>query len=411
LSPRAAKAVEIVQQHLGNLSERQREAILGAIRSRMTERRGARALLWSAVGAVFAASCGALVALLVHHHGRSEPISFRVEGADLHAGGYLEASSSSRPVVRFSDGSEVTLSEGTRAHIRAVDEHGARVTLDEGQAHAYVVHSATTHWSFDAGPYVVTVTGTALGLSWRAVEHRLDVQLENGAVTVSGPVFDTPVALRGGQWLTVHDRDVLIRDLTSAEPGPRIEPKIDESGAPAEAPSESSAPRRAQRIPPPPPLSTVGHHWSSELADGKFAAIVDEAMAIGLEAAFSGSSSDDLAALSDAARYTRRHDVARGAFLAQRRRFPKSERARVAAFSLGRLAETEQDVRVALSWFETYLVEAPEGTYASEALGRKMLLVQQLDGNDAARPLAEAYVHRFPNGTYARTAHALALGP
>ncbi|HXN34377.1 MAG TPA: hypothetical protein VN894_21090, partial [Polyangiaceae bacterium] len=142
----------------------------------------------------------------------------------------------------------------------------------------------------------------------------------------------------------------------------------------------------------------------------KFGAIVDEALRMGLDAAFLASSSDDLAALADAARYTRQYEVARGAFLSQRRRFPASERAHVAAFSLGRLADTQQDVRVALSWFETYLMEAPEGVYASEALGRKMLLVQQLDGNDAARPLAEAYVRRFPSGTYARTAHALTLG-
>ena len=412
LSPRAAHAVEMARQHLGHMSDRQSDAILRAIRSRMSARRRGHGLRWPVLATGVVVLCGALAAVLfVHGHGGSEPMSFRVEGADLRAGGYVEASSSSRAVLRFSDGSEVALTEGARAHVRAVDEHGARVTLDEGQAHAYVVHAPGAHWSFDVGPYVVSVTGTALGISWLAVEHRLDVRLENGSVTVSGPVFDTPVALRAGQWLTVRERDVLIRDLVSSDSVSRTVPQNVEPQAMAEASSEASAPRRVGRPSAQPPAPTVNHHWAADLADGKFGAIVDEATHIGLEATFSGSSSDDLAALADAARYTRHHDIARGAFLSQRRRFPTTERARVAAFSLGRLAETEQDVRVALSWFETYLMEAPEGTYASEALGRKMLLVEQLDGNDAARPLAEAYVRRFPNGTYAQTAHALTLGP
>jgi TolA-binding protein len=448
LGPRAAEAAEAARQHFGHMSDRQREAILNEVRFKLTDRRRARVVVGSAVAVVAAGSCAALaVALFVRHHGRSEPISFRVEGAELRAGGYVEAGPSSRPVLRFSDGSEVALSERTRAHVRTVDERGAQVTLDEGQAHAYVTHSPATRWSFDAGPFVVTVTGTAFGISWVADEGRLDVRLENGTVTVSGPVFDTPVALRAGQWLTVRARDVLIRDLDSTEsdstneaqnatslpadratnvppvpmprgiatdavPGRGRDPEREST---AESSSDVGPPRRAGHRSAAPAASTpnraANHQWAEELADGKFAEIVDEALRIGLDTAFSSCGSDDLAALADAARYTRHYDLARGALLSHRRRFPASERAHVAAFSLGRLSETQQDVRVALSWFETYLMEAPDGVYASEALGRKMVLVQQLDGNEAARPLAEAYVQRFPSGTYAQTAHALTLGP
>jgi hypothetical protein len=422
LSPRAADVAELARQHLGHMSDRQREAILNAVRTKMIDRRRARTLRRSALVVATAGSCAALVSVMfARHHGRSEPLSFRVEGADLRAGGYVEAGPSDRPVLRFSDGSEVALAEASRVHVRSVDEHGAQVTLDEGHAHAYVTHAVATHWSFDAGPFVVNVTGTAFGISWVADEGRLDVRLENGAVTVSGPVFDTPVALRAGQWLTVRARDVLIRDLNSPEADPKKEPTDTgrdlepESTAAAEPPTGVSAPRHVKRRSAAPtvtlPVTTLDHHWSAELADGKFGAIVDEAQRMGLDAAYSTCSGDDLAALADAARYTRHYEVARGAFLSQRRRFPASERAHTAAFSLGRLADAQQEVRVALSWFETYLMEAPEGVYASEALGRKMLLVQQLDGNEAARPLAEAYVRRFPSGTYARAAHALTLGP
>jgi TolA-binding protein len=418
LSPRAADAAELARQHLGHMSARQREAVLNAVRSKIGDRRRTRALRRASLMTAAAVSCAAIAALLVvRHHGHAEPLSFRVEGAELHAGGFVEAGPSNRPVLRFSDGSEVALAETSRVHIRSVDEHGAQVTLDEGHAHAYITHAVATHWSFEAGPFVVRVTGTAFGISWVADEGRLDVRLENGAVTVSGPVFDNPVALRAGQWLTVRARDVLIRDLGSAddakkeptEPGRDLEPEATAAFEPAAA--DTATPKRAKRHAAPAAASSLDHHWSAELADGKFGAIVDEAVRMGLDAAFSTTSGDDLAALADAARYTRRYEIAHGAFLSERRRFPSSERAHVAAFSLGRLSDAQQEVRVALSWFETYLIEAPDGVYASEALGRKMLLVQQLDGNDAARPLAEAYVHRFPSGTYARPAHALTLGP
>jgi hypothetical protein len=446
LGPRAAETVAIVRQHFGHLSERQHEAILAAVRSKMADRRATRVargpLRWSVISAGALLACAVGAGSVWRHRGHPEAISFRVEGADLRTGGYVEAGPSSRPVLRFSDGSEVTLGEGSRAHVRTVDEHGARVTLDEGRAHAYVVHAPATRWSFDVGPFVVAVTGTAFGVSWSAVDGQFDLRLENGTVTVSGPAFDTPVALHAGQWLTVRARDVLIRDLGPAGSEAKTDPlgvaplALDRGSAqaadePAAAPeralgphranadptaepsSEALSPRRAERHRSASAARASSHGWAADLAAGRFAAIVDEALRIGLEEAFSGSRGDDLAALADAARYTRHYDVARGALMAERQRFGVSERARVAAFSLGRLSEAQQDDRAALSWFETYLMEAPGGTYASEALGRKMLLVEQLDGNDAARPLAAAYLLAFPNGTYAQAARAVgpALAP
>jgi hypothetical protein len=62
-----------------------------------------------------------------------------------------------------------------------------------------------------------------------------------------------------------------------------------------------------------------------------------------------------------------------------------------------------------LAWYDRYLGEAPRGRYAAEALGRKMLVVQKLRGSEAARPLAEDYVRRYPDGAYAELAHKLAL--
>lgn len=425
LGRRAADAVELVRRHFGDLRRDRREAVLRALQSRRRARPGGLAPAGPAIGAALAVCVAVVAAIWVRHPTRSAPasLSFRIEGGELRAGGYVEAGPSSRPVVRFSDGSEVALSEGTKMHVRAVDEHGARVSLEQGRAHAYVVHTSATRWSFDAGPYVVAVTGTAFGISWAASEQRLEVRLENGTVQVAGPVFDTPVALRAGQALTVRGHEVVIRDLSTAErdtDSPREETSLPPappdatpaSAAPRESPSAPAArAHRPARPSPATPATAAGHGWAGQVADGQSDAVVDEALRLGLDAVLESSGSDDLAALADAARYTRRYDVARAAFVAVRRRFGASERARLAAFSLGRLAESQRDTRVALSWFETYLMESPDGLYASEALGRKMLLVERLDGREAARPLAEAYERRFSTGTYAQAAHAITSGP
>jgi len=58
-----------------------------------------------------------------------------------------------------------------------------------------------------------------------------------------------------------------------------------------------------------------------------------------------------------------------------------------------------------------YLAGEPTGTYAPEALGRKMTLLSKLGGVPAARPIAQEYLRRFPGGTYAGPARAFAPPP
>ncbi len=408
------------------MSDRQLLAGPSGLRAKRRARRHQRIVRGAQLAAIAAVS-GAVAMTFIRRESAHAPVSFRVEGAAVGGGGYVEAGEAARPVVRFSDGSEVSLEEKARLHVRASSEHGARITLDEGRAHVYVVHTPETSWIVEAGPFAVTVTGTAFGISWKAAAQRLDVQLESGAVTVSGPVSDTVLSLRAGQWLTVRANEVLIRDLAEVDAGPpptSEEPSLNGEAAEArtssaEGPDEASqeldhevartgpvAPRRARIAAKP-----TNRHWAAALVAGRFEAVVDEALRIGIDSAVADSQSEDLAALADAARYSRHHDIARSALVALRRRFPASEHGRAAAFLLGRLSETDDDDPAALSWFESYLTDAPEGRFASEALGRKMNLVQRHEGKDAARPLAEAYLRRFPSGTYAEAARALTRAP
>jgi TolA-binding protein len=420
LSDAAIQLVELARGSIGEMPEWQRAAGLNALRHRLSGQHRVRSTRWGAL-AMGGALAGVLSAGVALHlrHGR-ETLSFRVEGAELEPGGSVRATGP-RSWLRFSDGSEVALAQGAHARVRSIDERGARVTLDEGDAHVYVVHARETRWAFDAGPFVVAVTGTAFGLSWHESARRLDVRLENGTVTVSGPASDAPLALRAGQWLTVRGNDVTIRSLTASSDPEGVEPvdtgeagvhgvdlRSDADGEAGTAPARSSQ-EHVDRLAR--PAAAPRTHWASDLANGRFQSILDQALARGLDATFAESSADELAALADAARYTRRADIARAALFAERRRFARSEHARVAAFLLGRMAEGSQESRSALSWFDVYLAESPTGTFASEALGRKMMLVQALEGKQAAQSLAEAYLGRFPGGTYAEAARALIAAP
>jgi hypothetical protein len=152
------------------------------------------------------------------------------------------------------------------------------------------------------------------------------------------------------------------------------------------------------------------HRWTAALATGQLDRILAEAERAGVKATLDTASSDDLLALADAARYRRRTDLARDALLAERRRFPGSPHALDAAFLLGRVEEVS-DHRRAIQWYDEYLMRAPTGTYASEALGRKMTLTSNLGGTSRARPIAEEYLRRFPAGTYAGPARAIVSAP
>ncbi|HTN82799.1 MAG TPA: FecR domain-containing protein, partial [Sorangium sp.] len=195
LSPQAARAIELARRSLGTMSPQQR--VQGLLR--VTERTARRPVfrLSPLRGGALALAVAAAVLLGINgwqRGTRSDQLSYEVEGGGVQQDGSVQADTSSRPKVRFSDGTEVQLAEMARAHIVSVNEQGARVALDRGEVHARVVHRSEAQWLFDAGPFLVTVTGTAFALSWAPEDERLDLRLENGAVVVSGPLSGKPIA-------------------------------------------------------------------------------------------------------------------------------------------------------------------------------------------------------------------------
>ena len=300
------------------------------------------------------------------------------------------------------------LMPGARGRLGRIDAHGARFAIEQGEAEVKVTPRPGARWLVDAGPFLITVRGTVFHASWDGTRERLDVAMTKGLVSVTGPVTEGAVAVRAGQRLTVNvqTKEVLLRQLDDA--GPPAKTAVPEAPAPDDA-----AGARAARAPAHARTGSASERtWAAALGAGDFDGILQDAERRGLDASLARAPATELAALADAARYRRRDDVARRALLAERARFPRSPRARDAAFLLGRLEETTTSGGGrALEWYDRYLEEAPLGAYASEALGRKMTATARVHGPRAARDVAATYLLRFPSGSYAASAHSLLAGP
>jgi hypothetical protein len=406
---------------------------LAALRSRLDSRREPRSagrssvLRWSLVGTLAATS--ALVAVGVVRSGRSRvpagselpALTYRVEGGSLVDGGYLQESGREGIKVFFAEGTEFILKPGTRSRLRAVDASGARIAIEHGAASFLVTPAPASdrRWQVDVGPFLVTVKGTVFTVSWDAATETFELNLRHGRVTVTGPVTGGEIALRAGQRLLValpRGETVISEPQPEAWPDAPADLAAHMAAPPAERPSAASD-RPAAPAGKPAPPSQAGRldgdrRWTGALARGHLDRILAEAEHAGVKATLDRASSDDLLALADAARYRRRMDLARDALLAERRRFPDSPRSLDGAFRLGRVEEaSDRGLARAIEWYDEYLTRAPTGTYASEALGRKMTLMSKLGGPSRARPFAEEYLRRFPGGTYAGPARAFVRAP
>jgi hypothetical protein len=300
-----------------------------------------------------------------------------------------------RTALRFSDGSEFALEPGTDARVSDVTPRGGVVSL-VGSARVAIAKKPGATWTVAAGPYTVHVTGTAFDVSWAPREQSFDIAMVSGSVIVEGPFIDGGIALKRGQHLSggLGNQKLVVEDI-KPEARAAVAPQV--APSPADGEPDAPAPNNSAQKAAPAELG-----WAKSVAQGKFADVLSEAEKRGVNHTIATAPLGELSALADAARYGRRTALARRVLLAERSRFPGSRSAVEAAFFLGRIVEDEGGD--AIEWYDRYLAESGNGSYASQALGRKMMFVYGRRGAAQTRSLAQDYLARFASGPYAASA-------
>jgi hypothetical protein len=336
-------------------------------------------------------------------------LSWTVDDSASNDTHYISPAPGKQARVRFSEGSEFGVEPGARVRIADVGKRTVKAVLETGSVRVRT-SGRSTGWQIDVGPFSVSPRAVAsLMVEWLA-DELLRVKIFDGEASVDGT--PSPLFLHAGQQVSANARDgtVEVGPLTAAaEPPPSASSEllmdVPDEGGPKGRPAMSVAPAL--------PVAGTGKRstWSDEVAAGDYAGVVLEAERRGLGSVLADGALSDLVALADAARLSGRRDLARRTLLAQRARFPSSSAAKDAAFFLGRFADDhDRALEGALTWYDTYLSEAPAGHFAAEASGRKMVVVSKLSGRVAARVVASDYLKRFPSGPHAALARDL-LGP
>jgi hypothetical protein len=221
----------------------------------------------------------------------SPALALQVEAGAIDATGAIvprPGDALSQPALRFEDGTVIKLGNETRGRLGKIDGHGAEVAIENGSAHVSVVHKPKARWLINAGPYVITVHGTVFSASWDESQQRLDVKMERGLVSVSGPVTNGPISVRAGQSLTVKLKrsQVLLRDLDGDDVVASLDADADadldaanaDIAAPSVAPPAPAAPAVRTRVASlqakaarQPRLKT----WTAALSAGDFDFIIE----------------------------------------------------------------------------------------------------------------------------------------
>ncbi len=298
---------------------------------------------------------------------------------------------------RAPDGSFVELAPGGLGRVLASTAQDLSYELVSGRAHVSVVPKVGHRWSISAGPYVVSVIGTAFKVDFNP--PNLVVEVEHGIVSVAGGRLSTPVRLEQGARLRVQS------DSFSVDHGD-AQPLSDATAPPdASASTEPSTPSHDDANKKP------SQDWEAVYGSGDYRKAVALAHSSGFEHLIATLPEAKLVKLADAARLGGDEAGARAALKAVESRFPGSSQALRAIFLLGTLDARSGNQGAAISAFQKYVGAAPNGPFASEAIGRLMQLYAGRGQSEEASQMAASYLKREPSGPYVRLARSLSKAP
>ncbi|MEZ4446313.1 MAG: FecR family protein [Polyangiaceae bacterium] len=300
-------------------------------------------------------------------------------------------------VLRFEDGTTVTLEPGARARVDRIDGQGADVTLEAGSLYARVTKREGAAWAFRAGDYLVKVTGTAFDLSVRPPQ--VELVMHEGSVVVTGPGLREPQRVVAGERRVFPPGDEVVPDAEETDPASHGDAQ-GETGDVVDAGEAGDAPTTA-----PATSAQAVETWQARAARGDHAGAFEQ-VAPSLDRELASLDAASLVRLATVARLSGHPDVARRVHLVIRERFPGTPSAADAAFSLGTVAFS-RDTNEASKWFQIALAEAPSGGLAASARGRLLeLAIRRGD----AKAAAEDYLRHHPDGPHAALARD-ALAP
>jgi hypothetical protein len=406
--------IELARSELTDAQPRHGAANFAAVRRRMASAQPQRHhAAWRVSLAGLAAAAAIMLGIF---QVRRAPLGMEAVAGAISATGEVAPSPQGSTIV-FSDGTELSVGAAARATITDRSASGADIRLGHGKARLHVAKRPGASWNVLAGAYRVHVTGTSFAVAFDDALSTVEVELFSGSVRVSGPLLGAGVDVSEGQLLSIDPK----RGSFRFEPPEEVVAPRAEAALPAtEAvtplaevplPELADASRAPSGRPTRPKTKEREASWSSRVAGGQFEEVLKAAEKRGLDSVYQTASLADLYSLADAARYARRTPIAREALLGIRRRFSGSSQARQAAFLLGRLMEDDAEGKgSALGWYERYLEEDANGVYASQALGRKLLIVHRDSGPAAALSIAREYLRRFPEGPHAPSARKLVTG-
>ncbi|WP_437331666.1 FecR domain-containing protein [Sorangium sp. So ce394] len=369
--------------------------------------RRARPAVWAAAAAALLLAAGGAALFRTAWAPEGGPAA-ATAGAPASAGPSAGARVEARDAplaFTFAEGTSVRLDAASALEVLATDARGAELRVERGGADFHVVHRGDTRWVVHAGPYAVRVTGTRFEARWAPEARRFTLALAEGSVEVTGPELGTARLSAGDRLDLTAPSEPAPSEPAPSEPAPSGAVAAPASGAPA---AVAAPPGDRDARAPAPGAADTAPRWQALASAGRHQEALAAVERLGLDAVLARAAPDELRLLADAARYAGRPHAARAALLALRQRHGARGDA---AFLLGKLAADQLgDPGDALSWFDTYLREAPGGALREQALGRSLELQQRRD-REAARRAALRYLAEYPRGAYAPLARSIADAP
>jgi transmembrane sensor len=397
---------------------RARARLLQAVDRVQTEARPAttepgRSIGWRwGLGGLVAAACAFAVMFSMSN---DPALEFEVDGVELASSNSRIVSEDASRSLSFSDSTNIELAPGSSMFVDDLRSNGANVVLERGEVSLSVHHEHDTSWQVSAGPYSVHVTGTEFSVEWEPGSEYLAVEVDEGSVRIEGPegaianlrAGDSLVRERGKATIEPEPLDAVEQEPREADPvALHTQPSSDDV---LDEPEQAADPTIADKTDKPGDNKDKGPGWTSYFDDADYATawqlLTEKPGGIFGEA--QQASANTLLDLADVARFTKHHKDASELLEQLRTRFPGSDEAGEAAFTLGRIAADRGSLAQAAAFFEQYLDERPTGSLVDDALGRLMDSYEALGQTDDAKATAERYLARFPKGPYAGKAQKI----